>query len=293
MNCKYILLLTSLVLIFSGFFINNAHATVGGPTFIYDFKYNPENESVYYTKISQSGRGCPPELIKISLVSGETETVFSCSDGEKLFADGNYDNSLVYSAINNITSNFKNLTSINLKKNQIYINVNFVDYNKYSPEYDEILNANFIASVYQDNKKVLDFPITGCNLEQPFVFAGYAIPGFDKKIVLLSSAKDNCSEGGYIGESLHVVGGLDGLDKTYFSNDYKGNSALIPNEGTLIVFEPDRFVISTSSIPSQNTDDTFGGLQKIYLYLIGVFAIIVSILIGIIFGRLSIKKSSI
>ena len=292
MGYKYILLLTFSALIFSGFLVGNVQATVGGPTFIYDFKYNPQNESVYYTEVSLSGRGCPPELMKISLVSGQSQVVFSCSDGEKLMSNGAYEFSSVSMAINNIVSDFNSLAQINLKKNNISIDVNFVDYKKYSPEIDEIQNANFIASIYQDGKKVSDFPITGCNLEQPFIFAGYAIPGFNKKIVLLLSAKGDCWEGGYIYESLHVIGGLDNLDKTYFSNDYKGASALIPNEGTLVIFEADKPNNSTSDIPSQETGDP-NNPQSIYFYLIGGFVVFVSILIGIMLDRLFVKKSDI
>jgi len=283
MNYKYILMVMFAMLVFSGVLVGTVQATVGGPTFIYDLRYNPQDESVYYTKVSESGRGCPPELMKISLVSGQSQVVFSCSDGEKLTASSGYEFSLVAEEINKIVSNFNNLAQINLKKNKISIDVSFVDYKKYGPETNEIQSANFIASVYQDNKKVIDLPITGCNLEQPFTFAGYAIPGFDKKIVLLLSTKGDCWEGGYTYESLYVVGGLDNLDKTSFSNDYKTASALTPNEGTLVVFEADKL----SNTNNSNT------LQNIYLYSIGLLAVLISVLVGIILGKLFAKKNNI
>ena len=233
MNKLLIFLLTFGIL----FMTNSALATVGGPTYIHTFKYNPLNESVYYTLHSESGRGCPPELLKMSLNSGKSTIVFSCDQGEKLLeGSGSYDPYLVNAAIDKITANFKNLIPINLKSNKISVDISFVNYTNFSPEISEIKNANFIASVYQDGKKIVDFPVSGCNLEQPFVFAGYAIPGFDKKIVLLLSAKGDCWEGGYIYESLHVVGGVSNLDKKYL-NFYKSDSALVPNEGTLVVFE--------------------------------------------------------
>ncbi len=215
---------------------NIAFATVGGPTFIHTFKYNPTDESIYYILNSEGGRGCPPELFKLSLNSGKSEVVYSCSEGEKLRGD-DYDGiSPVDTEINKVIQNFKDLTPINLKDNGISIDVSFVNYENISPEIAEVKNANFTASVYQDNKKITDFPVSGCNIEQPFVFAGYAIPGFEKKIVLLLSTKGDCWEGGYTYESLHVVGGVSNLDKTYLYF-YKGSSALVPNEGTLVVFE--------------------------------------------------------
>ncbi|MEI7424812.1 MAG: hypothetical protein WCK10_01690 [Candidatus Staskawiczbacteria bacterium] len=166
MNKKYILIVLSVLLIFSGVLVSDVQATVGGPTFIYDFKYNPLDESVYYTKVSESGRGCPPELMKMSLVSGQTQVAFSCSDGEKLSSV-----SLVGSEINKITKDFKQLTLLNLKENNIAIDINFLNSENYSPEIDELLRRNFNTSVYQDNKKVIDFTISGCKMEQPFVFA--------------------------------------------------------------------------------------------------------------------------
>ena len=95
------------------FTAGNAYATVGGPTFLYDFKYNPADESVYYTLHSESGRGCPPELKKVSLNTLKHSVVYSCAEGEKLAID---DSNIVRNKINEITSGFKNLIPINLRQ---------------------------------------------------------------------------------------------------------------------------------------------------------------------------------
>jgi len=55
MNYKNILFLVGVILVFGGGMVSNVQATVGGPTFIYDFKYNPQDESVYYKTVSESG----------------------------------------------------------------------------------------------------------------------------------------------------------------------------------------------------------------------------------------------
>lgn len=270
--------------IFGLFFIaNSAFATVGGPTFIYDFKYNPLDESVYYIQHSEGGRGCPPELFKISLNSGKSQVVFSCSQGEKLLNSGDdYNVAPVGNEINKITESFKYLIPINLKANRISVDVSFVNYEKMSSEWDEIKNANFIASVYQDDKKVVDLPISGCDVEQPFTFAGYAIPGFEKKIVLLLSTIGDCWEGGYIYETLHVVGGVNNLDKTYLNNSYKGLSALVLNKGTLVVFEAEGVENKNTEIvgpelPADSSKDS--GI------LYAVLAIILGLGFGYFFGR--------
>lgn len=217
-----------------------ASATVGGPTYIYDFKYNPKDESVYYTESDYGGRGCPPMLSKTSLATGVSSKVYSCDQGEKLYDGKDYDAAIaeVRAEINAITQNFKNLVPISLKKNNIYIDLKFVRTENLSPEIDEIKNSVFNVAVYQGDKKLGDSEVSGCNTEQPFTFAGYAVPGFDKKIVLLLSTKGDCFEGGYIRESLLVVGGLNSINKESL-NFYKGNEALVPSEGTLTVYEGD------------------------------------------------------
>ncbi len=275
------------LIIFVTLFISgSALATVGGPTFIYTFKYNPLDESVYYIENSESGRGCPPELMKISLNSGKVEVALSCDEGEKIIEGNGYEFSPVYAEIERRTGSFKQLVPINLKDNRISIDVSFVNYTNFSPEISEIKNANFVASVYQDNKKILDFPISGCSLKQPFVFGGYAVPGFDKKIVLLLSAKGDCWEGGYIYESLHVVGGVSNLDKTYLGNFYKGPSALVPNEGTLVVFEAD--TINKNIAATNNPElsaETDANSKNTGMIPYAILAVVLGLGLGYFFGR--------
>jgi hypothetical protein len=235
------------------------NATVGGPTFIHSFKYNPANESVYYIRVSEGGKGCPPALMKISLNTGKVETVFSCSDGEKLITNENYNTNPAVNEINKIIKDFKPLTQLNLKENKISIDVNFINSEKYSSELPEILRSNFTGLVYQNEKKVNEIPITGCGKGQPFTFAGYAIPGFEKKIMLLLSTKGNCFEGGYTGESLYVIGGVNDLNKKYYTNYIKSTSELAPSDGTLTIYEGDKVV---SVIGTTTTDATNQNLIK-------------------------------
>lgn len=239
---KYIKMCFGLSLFLSLFFVwNIVDATVGGPTYINNFKYNPKNESVYYIKYDHGGRGCPPVLEKISLVDGKVEKIYSCEQGEKIlniYRDNEYSFSIskVSEEINKITSSFKDLTPINLNKNNIDIDLQFIKSEKYDSDPEYIKNSVFNTIIYQNKNKVAENLISGCNIEQPFTFAGYAIPGFNKKIVILISTKGNCFEGGYLSESLMVVGGLENLDKNQLPF-YKGDEPLIPNEGTLTLYE--------------------------------------------------------
>jgi hypothetical protein len=235
MNTHQTLLATCIL--FLSFFLSvpqHAFATVGGETFVYDFTYNPSDESVYYTQIDRSGRGCPPELKKISLNSEKPTVVFSCDQGEKLTEEQ------VNSQINLITSKFKPLVPVSLKSNAISADIRFIKVETYDSESKDVLMRHFALDIYQHGKKIKEFEVTGCTLAQPFTIQGYSIPGFDKKIILLISAKNNCYEGGYIYETMKVLGGVDNLDKTVMNNFYKGPSPLLPNEGNLVTYESDK-----------------------------------------------------
>lgn len=260
-NYNYFLSTFLLILTISIFTATKVSATVGGETLIYDFKYSPADESVYYIRIDGGGRGCPPELMKVSLNSEKTTVVFSCDKAEKLQSEQ------VGIEIDKITKDFKFLTPLSLKANDVSIDVKFIKVETYGSESNEILMRHFIAELYQNGKKIKEFPITGCSLDQPFTFQGYSIPGFDKKMIILMSAKGNCAEGGYISETLYVVGGVDNLDKTQVGNFFKGPTPLLPNEGNLVVYESDKSLTTNNgskdgSVISASTSLTDGAIQQ-------------------------------
>lgn len=236
----FTLVLSAFVFATALFTGQSVEATVGGPTFVYSFKYNPQNESVYFVEHSMSGRGCPPELKKISLNTSKVETVYSCDEGEELMLEtGSYDNELVLAEIRDITADFKDLSQINLSDNKISVDIDLVRDNYLEGSPDWLLGRDFVATIYQSGKEVLRQEVSGCESDQSFTYAGYAIPGFEKKIIMLVSRTEDCFEGGYVGEELLVVGGLNDLDKSYATNYQKGDSALIASEATLVVFEAD------------------------------------------------------
>ncbi len=264
--------------------IQAAHATVGGPTYIGDFKYNPTDESIYYTLVSSSGRGCPPILMRTSLTSKQTDVAFSCDQGEALQPNGDYNDTTnnATNKITSLTSGYKSLSSINLLKNNIQVDLTFIREEKVSPEEDYVLRNHFMATVYQNGTKVDEFPITGCSLDQPFTFAGYAILGFDKKIAMVSSAKGDCMEGGYTNEGLHIISNVNLIDKTT-TNEYKGSrEPLVPSESRLVVYEkvpviatPSPTVDPVTTPPSTNSHG-----NEAMIILIAVVALTAGVLLG-------------
>lgn len=279
------------------FSVNFVKATVGGPTFVGIFKYNPLDESVYYILHNNNGRGCPPELMRISLNTGKKEIVYSCEEGEKLLEKNNYDISVVNSEIDKIIKDYKPLSQISMKDNQISVDVNFLNSEKYPSGVGGIMMSNFTASVYQNNIKVTDLSIVGCNKEQPFFFAGYAIPGFEKKIILLLSSLGDCFEGGYINEKLYVIGGVSDLNKTFYSK-MKDLSALISSSGTLVVYEPEKIENVNKNIPSseiqKETKNTTNDNTNKYNFSTTTLIIgaIIFILAGVFISRLLNQKAN-
>jgi hypothetical protein len=258
----------------------HAHATVGGSTYIGSFTYNPADESVYFIENSLTGRGCPPELKKISLVSETVAAAFSCNQGEALQQPGAYIDvgPKVLKEISKITTGFKHLTSLSLPKNNIRIDVTLIDSESLESEPEWIFKSHFTATVYQNHIKIDEFSIEGCNIEQPFIFSGYAIPGFEKKIVLLSSTKGDCFEGGYVTERLHVVGDVTFIDNTITSNQYKSSTIpLTPDETTLVVLEPDTVISVETSDPTKKYGAT-------------ILGILLGFVIGIYVGKMYVKR---
>ncbi len=220
--------LAAIILSFTIF--TSTSATTGGPTFVYELSYNPLDESVYYVQSDHGGRGCPPELFKLSLNSKTSTVVYSCDEAEK-------NPEPVSPKIASITAGFKYLIPVSLAKNNIEIDVAYASSSETFPGDSGPWRRTFTATVYQDGKKGDTFSLTGCSLEQPFLFEGYALPSFNKKLIILSSTKGDCMEGGYVREALHVSSVENVSDKNYSAAYYKQNSALVPNEATLVVYE--------------------------------------------------------
>jgi uncharacterized membrane protein len=263
-----------------------AYATVGGPTYVGSFTYSHDSESVYYTQITEGGRGCPPELKTISLDTGKIGTSFSCDQGESL-ATGDYQETLtkVTNEISKLTKDQKPLMPLSLPLNKISVDVSFVREEFAEGDPSMRIKSYFLAEVYQNERKIDEFEITGCSKDQPFTFAGYSIPGFEKKIILLSSTKGDCWEGGYTREQLHVVGGpLATLDTRFSTSEVKTlNAPLVPSESTLVVFEKDGKSTPTAPIATTSGQETSSSVKIILI-------IIAALVVGMVFGKLFTRK---
>jgi len=275
---KKIYYMSSLILLALILVVPKVYATVGGPTFIHNFKYNTADQSIYYVETSASGRGCPPMLMKVSVVTEVVDVMHSCDEGEEFIKNSNNNFGVVLPALYKVTSGYSDLNLVNLKSNGIKIDVNLIDFVTL-PDTDYVMNANFTASIYQNGIKISDIPLAGCNTEQPFVFSGYSIPGYTDKMALVISTKNDCMEGGYTYEKMYIVSGVKNLVNST-SYGRKENSALVPSEDTLVVFEPDTVKEEVAVEPKVNSINPTT-----------VIIIIVSVSIGVVLGMAVINSS--
>jgi hypothetical protein len=261
---------------------------VGGPTVVYDLKYDAKTSSIYYIESSSSGKGCPPELKSVSVLTGEQKVIFSCDD---VINEPNEIAQAQSQKIYSYTSSFASLIPINLKENEISISIDYVNTENVQGM-AEPMKTNFMVEIFQGGTSKIKLPISGCNMEQPFVVNGYRIPGVTDKNVLLISGKSDCWEGGYIRELIFLVPVLQiKSEATMFSYVTKSNSPLVPDEGSLVVYPTQ---IKTDAImediPVEDVPVKMGvDINKITVTVIGI---IVALLVGIVTGRLSKKSVS-
>jgi len=218
MKLKLLIVSVALLLVAS-----TASATVGGPTNIFDFKYDAQSNSVYYQVQNFGGRGCPPILMNLSVANNTTKEIIPCDDENP-----------TQERINAITGNLPTISPIHLRKNNISVLIEEKGA-EYWEDTEELKRRSFVAHIFQNGKEVGSTPFSGCNLDQPIVIDGYTVPNAPDAIVFLFSTKGDCFEGGYISESLHAVSGISITPETDVYV-YKSNQSLAPHEGSLVVY---------------------------------------------------------
>ncbi len=271
---KVLIICFSLAVLLLG--ASHAHATVGGPTYVYDLKYNSADTSVYYTEISESGRGCPPILRKVSVATHTTKTVLSCDDTQELPIES------VEAEIEGTTAGFKNLTPISLTNNNVRITLIQTGVDTFDGVKD-FSRTFFTANIHQDDNFIGSIDIQGCDADQEFLFAGYAIPTLTKKVAIILSTKGDCFEGGYTYESLYIIDDVTVVDRTTVGSQ-KTSSALRPSGATTIgqlpsspMPEPTVTLITPTETPVATTSDNS---SNITIALIAAAFLVIGVILG-------------
>ena len=262
--------LYTFLIIGSLFIAGSAFATVGGATYVSEVAFSATGNAVYYKVHDEGGRGCPPIVHKIDLVTLLDSEVKSCDQVEQEFPYSEANTQKYNQFITDIYQNLSYLGSVSLKKNNIDIKVEFLS--EYVQD-DFIFWNNFQATIIQDGKEISKIDFKGCAKDQPHVFEGYRIPNSDKIAILISN-KGDCFEGGYVKEILSVVKGIKYYDENIVRS-FKSASATEPNAGNMVVY------VGTSEPTPQPEETPSSNKNTIY----AILAIILGLGLGYFFGR--------
>ena len=289
---NYQLFLT-LALIISWLFLptNNVKATTGGPTYISEIAFSTSSNSIFYIENDNSGRGCLPIIHKLDLTTLKNLELKTCTEIEQEFLNDKYEEGV---QLNNqfISETFENLSylhSVNLKKNNIKIIINFLS------EYIEdgfAYWSEFSATIIQDNKEISKINFRGCTKAQPHIFEGYMVPNSDALAILISN-KGDCFEGGYINESLHLIKNIKYYD-TSVIRSFKDRAPSEPNLGNVVVYASLDSEINSERIENNATNKSENNYnwRKYYIHdlLLAIIVLILGFIIGIYFGKKSSTK---
>ncbi len=292
-----------------------AFATVGGPTYVYTPYFNSATNSVYYFEQDYGGRGCLPELLSLNVNTEATSILFSCDESEALLtslqsgssnAGGVEDyQAIIDSRINLFIDGLPTLESIDLNANGIEFEVHEVSHEKID---EVVMSRNFRIDVYQNGLIKDSFERTGCSPNEEFLFRGYEVPGVQGTLAILSSGKGNCFEGGYINEDFDLVSGLGSIESLATVISPKSNSALQKDFFTASARTGD----TVAKTVVEGTTGSIVDLQEVEVSTVDevvpekidpqtqptertsanntIFAVVASLLIGVLLGLLLQKR---
>lgn len=268
-------------LIFSGLALaSSVHATVGGPTYIDRVGYDALADQVYFLVNTQSGRGCPPEIMSVDVKSKQVIDVMNCDQIEKKYG---YSSEGYNTFVDDTFKNLTHLSALDFRRNGISVDVTYVGEHR-NDEYN--VSSDFRADFYQNGKRIDSASYVGCYEDEPHVVHGYLIPETDAFAVIISRIGD-CFEGGYSEDSLFIIHGGKIVDPSPVPPPMDSSAPQV-FRGDLVVYadevggsqvSPDPLPVGTLTMPS----DIW------YQITIGALLLVV---IGLVFRIRSIGKIS-
>ena len=260
------------------------HATVGGPSYIRDLRYSPEQASessslvsIFYRKDDYGGRGCPPEYFALSASTGRKNLVITCAEAENTpeIYEERVDSLLDYynTSLDRISLTKNNITASVELVNTVPINETEGEYWGYS---------NFILDVFQDGVRKTSIPFSGCKQDQPHILKGYAAPTDNALILLLSSVPD-CFEGGYISEEVYLVPAVSIIDRTVLPPRSTEGAAF--EEGNLRVYAN-----TPIKQPSSKDPALFDNLVYLLICPKTIIGVLTAAILGLLIYIIKLKK---
>lgn len=176
-----------------------AHATVGGPTHVYDIRaaanLGQDVKEIIYVEQSGSGKGCPPEIYSLNISTGAKTNLVHCDDPKH---EENFKATLAKYPTK--------LYRVHLPYNQIEAEVKVTKETPYDPNTFMGKKTDFVMNVFQNKKPLAVMAYSGCNRDQVHILEGYAYPS-GPLVALLVSTVGDCFEQGYTFERLYPVVG--------------------------------------------------------------------------------------
>ncbi len=243
----------------------NAYATVGGSTTIDRLSYSSQENSLYYRVDDKGGRGCPPLIEKLDLMTKVRTQLKTCDEIlPEYFKEQESQNSYD-TYVQNIFRDLEAVRRIKLASNGISVVVEYMGEQSLD-EYNKV--SSFQARVFQGNQQKGQIDYMGCHQDQPHVFSGYIIPNTTILALLVSRVGD-CIEGGYTKEDVYLIDHVTLPDSEY---------VMVPNLSSQPgVYRGDLVVYAQKQKPEieQPVQQAAGMQNHIYLILVATALILV------------------
>ncbi|MCF7835045.1 hypothetical protein K9M48_03230 [Candidatus Gracilibacteria bacterium] len=236
-------------------------ATVGGPTIIDNIYYDQTSNSIRYSQSFYNGLG-GSKIFQYGLDNKQKQQITQLGDME--FMENRLMSDL--DQLNNyfINQGFTPLKEFQLDKLAIKISLKLDHFNQIQDNesfqiiqvapYDYIDNpenymmSGYVSSygrintIYLGDQILSQIPISTCRLD-PINFRGMGLENLDTTLIIVSSAKKDCREGGYLGEEAHIIDGitpnpqyfLAHNSQTFDPYNYVPNRELKPTTGGLYI----------------------------------------------------------
>ena len=173
-------------------------ATVGGPTIISEVRTSATGSEIIYVEQNMGGRGCPPEIYKLDLTSGDKSLLVNCRESEqdKVAYDAKFAETLAQFPV---ALNSADLTSLNMRAQ-----VSVTREVKEDLANNVFARTDFKVDILRNNQKLRTLEYSGCRPDQAHEFKIYSLLN-QENFLLKSTSIGDCFEGGYNVDKLYLV----------------------------------------------------------------------------------------
>ncbi len=267
---KKITILSVALLLSFVFVTNTTHATVGGPTYISNIQTTSFNSpEIIYEVANQGGRGCPPVIYSQNILTGQTKTLLSCDQAEKLSEiDYQTEREVILAKYPVI------LDRIDLNKNKVTAATVAINEQEMDEAKGFFGKTDFTIDIFQNAIKKSTLSYSGCSPIQPHIIEGYKAPN-NKSLMLVVSTKGDCFEGGYTLQRIFFVPDITIYDAASLPSVINKDPLPGPGNISFIAKVPATTAPSAAPKTSTETEKDEAGTLINYRIIIGILIVLV------------------